>query len=506
MSKFLFDSTRYIVNNNILSDFKKALNCVVSPSLDIGAILGVLAFNYPTGDRTLLNEVKRQPWLSEIMQDGRIEFLDIPSHGLKYASPREISGVFLGLLEQEACEAVEGFSDIYVLTSGGLDSRIVCGVLAKLYREKKISRRPICLTWSNDEFSRDYVYAKEVAKICGFEFQPLSPLTVEDVIENTERSPELIGCFCPPIHLHSMQKLSNLSEDSIVFAGSYGDSVGRAEFSGKHLIEIGMLKPRNSFEILKPEAFQIGISEIALDAKKLRERTSPKYPWEYYEQIQQGWYMRGMIAQAMDVVNRYCKLYQMFTSPSVYSYIWSLHPCCRTDEMYAELLESLDYRLARLPWARTNKALKGKTIGQVKGLSRNFQSYEAWISGPVYEHYSKYIDLDWFENTGVFSGKDIEKLTDKIRKGDISLKPFGVRPYELWLWLISVQKMFQNIDLAQSVRDKCEIGQAVGREMGTKYFYNLRMSLARIDCLRSAKASVCRKIMLKKIKTKYPCE
>src|SRR3989442_721563 len=65
----------------------------------------------------------------------------------------------------------------------------------------------------------------------------------------------------------------------------------------------------------------------------------------------------------MSVINHFCSVYQMFTDPRVYSYMWSLHPSLCVDEVYAVLLGRLHPNLARLPWARTNRALRGRTEG-----------------------------------------------------------------------------------------------------------------------------------------------
>ncbi|MGD0571648.1 MAG: hypothetical protein ABSB11_01355 [Sedimentisphaerales bacterium] len=53
------------------SDYSKAIcESEQELSLDISAILSVLAFNYSCDNRTLLQKIKRQPWLSVISQDG----------------------------------------------------------------------------------------------------------------------------------------------------------------------------------------------------------------------------------------------------------------------------------------------------------------------------------------------------------------------------------------------------------------------------------------------------
>jgi len=115
--------------NSWFSDFEEALkNAPEKLTLDIPAIYSFLSFGYICGDRTLFQEIMRRPWLSEDYEDGHANLLQIPKHGFLTADSGFLAKRFFNLLTAEARSVVNGYSNIYVLLTGGLDSRIVAGV------------------------------------------------------------------------------------------------------------------------------------------------------------------------------------------------------------------------------------------------------------------------------------------------------------------------------------------------------------------------------------------
>jgi asparagine synthase (glutamine-hydrolysing) len=138
----------------------------------------------------------------------------------------------------------------------------------------------------------------------------------------------------------------------------------------------------------------------------------------------------------MSVINHFCSVYQMFTDPRVYSYMWSLHPSLRADEVYAVLLGRLHPNLARLPWARTNRALRGRTEGTRAGLRREFHDYPGWISGPLYEEFARRVDPDWCAGTGLFDADRVRALSRLAREDpDGAARPYAVSPFKIFAWL-----------------------------------------------------------------------
>ncbi len=405
-----------------------------------GGILSSIAFSYPCGDITLVEGIRRSPWLSGIDQEDEVELSSIPPHGRTWMKPRDIAARLLELLEEEARAACRSHSEIYILLSGGLDSRIVAGVVSRLKREGKIEGDLYAATWGLED-SRDVVYAREIAGMLGLEWCHI-PIGPETIMDNIDLSAST-GNMLPPSDLHCLSWFSRVPPGSLVLAGSYGDSIGRGEYSGQHILELEPLMPRNLLELLKPPPFNRGAEIIQGELDNLMERCEDKTPYVLYEHQQQGHYMRSMIAQAISVLLPRCDVYQMFTAPPVYSFMWSIHPSIRDNRTYAHLLELIHPHLARLPWARTNRALRGRTERARRDVRKQFHCYAEWISGPLYHRIKEIVDPGWFEQTGIFRGHSIEKLTRSLKPDQQSLMGESFKPYRLWLWLAGIRKFHQ---------------------------------------------------------------
>jgi asparagine synthase (glutamine-hydrolysing) len=415
-------------------------------SLDTSAILSILAFNYPCGDRTLFREFRRQPWLSSLPRQGAPVLQAVPPHGFLWDDSRRIARQLSALLQAEAERVCSGREEVYVLLSGGLDSRIVAGVLHQLKQRGAIQATPVGVTWGLRD-SRDVQYAKAAADLLGFGWKHVD-LGPEHVMENILRGFPMTGGLVPPCHLHRMLWFEgNVGKDAIVLSGSYGDSIGRAEFSGKHLLELKRLTPYNPLNLMRKEVAAEALVGLESDLASLRERAGPDRP-EYgvCEIEQQAHYMRSMLSQVMNVINRWCTVYQMFTDPNVYSFMWSLHPARRDDTVYIALLEDLHPGLARMPWARTNRALHGKTVGAREGLRRQFHDYAGWSSNVLYERIVDLVDPDWFESTGIFDPARVRLLNRAVAPGSKLLTEYGFQLYNMWHWLAAFRALAQSLD------------------------------------------------------------
>ena len=442
-SKHLFQKPKYSIGlNKWEADFWNVLKAGSSKlTYDISGIMSVLAYNYPCGDRTLFQEISRKPWLSKTGNGGEIRLEDIPQHGLTWDSPENIASHLFTLLCAEAQMACEGRHQIYILLSGGLDSRIVAGVLSHLYKQGTISQ-PIGVTWGLED-SRDVHYGRAVAEQCDFKWEHIS-IGPESVMENITEGFPMVAGLVPPSHLHRMLWFKNVPKDALVLAGSYGDSIGRAEFSGRHVLELNYLSPFNPFGLIQEHSFQSAADGVVADLKSLRSRAGDVPHYVKCEYEMQCHYMRGMIAQVMSVINSYCSLYQMFTAPEVYGYIWSLHPARRDDSIYAAMLENQIPELAPIPWARTNKALSGKTVGADASLQKEFHHYAQWCSGPLYDQIRQIVEPSWFDDLGIFDRNRIQLLSEGLRGGN-RFPDMGFRPYDLWTWLAGFRLFVEKV-------------------------------------------------------------
>ncbi|MCP4590277.1 MAG: hypothetical protein GY842_06015 [bacterium] len=489
------------------SDYRGAVNCSGERlTWDSAGILATLAYSYPCGDRTLLKEVRRRPWLSKIGADGEPRLEVIPLHDTLSRTHEEAAGELIRLLRAEALQVCRGRKEIYVLVSGGLDSRILAGVISQLALEGRLEAKPVAVSWGIAD-SRDVVYGRAVADTLGLEWVHV-PLGPRDILRNMEEAVKALGCLVSPLNLHAMPWFEQVSKDALVLAGSYGDSVGRAEFSGRHVLELAHRRVFNPFGIFRNEFVSLAGRQLESDLEAFRSRTPGKPHYVVCEHEMQCHYMRGMIAQAMSVINEYCTVYQAFTHPDVYSYMWSIHPALRTDDIYAAVLARLSPQLARLPWARTNRALRGKTEGARSDLRPQFHDYAEWVTGELYSKLSPYVDPLWFGELGVFDCAGVRKLGDMIRQGRGALLVRKIDAYHAWVWLACFRRyadwlggLGKRVEVEACIR----VGMADAPvRMPLAPRNKLHLSLARWRRLRSLVKRARRGFLMRRALRTYP--
>ena len=245
-----------------------------------------------------------------------------------------------------------------------------------------------------------------------------------------------------PEMLHNMTWFKDLPKNSIVLAGSFGDSIGRAEFGGLHLLQLEKPKPKDKFNILKMNFVDEAEQKIKNDISNLFGRSPNAEPYMHNEHFMQGFRMRGGLCHALSAINGNAKIYQMFTSPKVYSFIWSLHPSMRGDDIYIHLFKNHLPQMANFPWARTNKALGGRTKGAIKGLKLNYHDYTKWSKNELRKDLEKLIDIDWFENIGIFNIESIISMRELVRNSEIRVG----RLNDVWLWLAGFRIFVDNLE------------------------------------------------------------
>ncbi len=410
----------------------------VNLSWDTSAILSVLSFGYIVGSRTLFSEIRRQPWMTSITDEGELQYHSLPNHGLNRITPKQIGSKLHSLLKEELLLVTKGKDDIYILLSGGLDSRILALIVQELYREGKISNKPIAITWGMTD-SRDVLYAKELSKILNIDFLHYS-ISAEDVWRNIRETAIHLGSIVSPIHLHALPQIDGLPQDSLILAASYGDSIGRAEFNGKHVLELSNLKPNNRYRLLKDELIGYAVDELEHDLLDFRNRFCNSREYICCELEMYGHYMRGVIASSMNYLNSKYDVYQIFTNPKVYSYMWSIHPSFRTDDVYYELLKQLKPNLSQFPWARSGKALRGITYPKIKAKQSRFHQYSVWVSEILSEKQQGFIDISILEQMDIFNIPRLKSFIDHF-----SPKSGIIETYTI-TWLASLCEMKRQLD------------------------------------------------------------
>ncbi len=385
---------------NINSNFKETVELRnLDNKLDVAAVIENLLGRNILGDRTIIEGIHKTPWMAKPNADATDwSYFKVPNHYEKTMDQNEMALHFLNLLKDEIYNYVKGKKTIGVLLTGGMDSRIIAGVLDLLIKDKIVNDvNVIALTWG-DINSRDTVYAKEISEKLNWDWRHFS-LTCEDLKKNIEAA-AIRGSEYPPIHLHAMLKVREEKDLDCILAGSYGDSIGRAEYASRRVTNLLDMrdKIKNPNGFLKKSILNVYKDDIDQDINFYWNKFPQKESYQQLEQDYQIHYMRRKLNPCLSVINEKIPLFQVFTDPKVFGFMWSIHPKLRNNEIYKIILNNFKTDLTKIPWARTG-LIFDQTKGQPDTYSKNYHAYSEHIN----------IDLNDYIKELVLS-KNIEKM------------------------------------------------------------------------------------------------
>ena len=394
------------------------------------------------GSRTILRQVRR----TDLYSDGRSELLaspvGVPAHGHRKMKAEKIAECFVELLLEETRQRIRDCSHLGLMLSGGMDSRIVAAALAELQRsgwEFAVT----CFTWGQAG-TRDVVYAERIARHHGWGFEHFG-IDSETLWENV-RATAKGGCFHSAMHLHSMPTVAKRALElgvELMLAGSYGDSVGRAEFRGTHISMLRPVhhRPWNWFGLIEEQLFNQCRVETLNEIERCRRLYGEQSGLAITELDNQLHYMRNMLGSAMDAIDVQVPISQSFTSRPMVEYMWSLAPDCRNDEVYFFALRALDPVLLELPWARTGKPfLKNEAISD--NLKAGFHNYDIWTR-QNFEQIESSIFSGAIENSGAFNQRALSAIVKAFKNNDFIRSG---RVLEIVLWLASLGLLLERLD------------------------------------------------------------
>lgn len=442
---YISENGRFTISKN-LSFLLKKLN---KKELDFTAIVQILALGYPLGDRTLIKGVQRTPWMArpnESLTDW--VFYDLPKHKENTENEFKISQQLYSILKEEMYEYVKNHSTIGILLTGGMDSRIIACVLNEMITRREIrGKSVVAYTWGN-EYSRDVVYSKQIANLLNWDWQHLT-VDKNQMLLNFNITVDL-GCEFAPTHLHALSKVAQSEDVDCVLAGSFGDSIGRGEYSGIKIKQLKDIKTniKNVAGLLRGDYKKLTAKEITSDLDKYHNLFPENLHYQQNEQDQQLNYMRRMLNPCMSIVNNNIPLYQMFTSPNVFGYMWSIKPELRNDNIYKNILEYNNKNLLKIPWARTGLKFPLKT-GIPDRYIKNHHNYGKMIREEFLDIIQqKFNDTD-LKEMNIFNMNSIERLIYYVKTKPINNSSF----YEeklLWIAAVAefVNKNKLNINLS----------------------------------------------------------
>jgi predicted subunit of tRNA(5-methylaminomethyl-2-thiouridylate) methyltransferase len=402
----------YYQNEGSLSCFLTLDNCltnskIVNNEVDPVAVLSILMKNYSIGTRTLIAGVERTPWMSRPDGSGGWIGADLPEHQNIKVGPEDAAKKLHQHLRDEALAFIEGKKTIGILLSGGMDSRIVAGVVRQLQEQGDFLGDVVALTWGLAD-SRDVIYAQKIANAFDWEFKHF-PLSAEVLARNIELGAER-GVEYSPVHLHAMEAISKTEGLDGVLAGSYGDSIGRGEYSGRSANKLpGILdKHLNHFSFLLRGVERQALPEIKSDLLLSRQRFSGRNEASYRELEMQMHYMRRQLNACMEVIDDSVPLYQMFGSPGAFGFMWSLSPECRSDDVYEYLLFRLPRVLQEIPWARTGKKYNQNDLPTEDVFSSLNNRYGEWLRNDLRKQVLDLIGGGALQRLGIFNEKSLD--------------------------------------------------------------------------------------------------
>lgn len=192
--------------------------------LDSTALVAKATLPYLLGDRTLIEGFKKAPWMSYPDIEGNWYASSLPKHDAQKPQPENFVFNLKKALLSEVRAYIKNSKTVGILLSGGMDSRVVAGVVRALQEEMGSSFSVVGLTWG-DENSRDIVYARRITERFGWGFHNYS-ITADTLSENISCMARM-GAEVSPFHLHAMPQVAKTDGIDVVLAGSYGYSIRR---------------------------------------------------------------------------------------------------------------------------------------------------------------------------------------------------------------------------------------------------------------------------------------
>jgi len=441
----LTGTNQYIVKNapfSPLLTIDNALKAKASNTIDPTAVLGVLMKNYSIGDRTLVSGINKLPWMSKV-EHNSIVSASLPAHGEVNLSEDDVSNKLIELMKTEALNFLANKKSIGILLSGGMDSRIIAAIIKKLQDDGLYTGKVAALTWGIDN-CRDVIYAERIADIYNWDFNHFT-ITPETLLENIKIA-GVRGAEYSPVHLHAMPSIANLSGLDGVLAGSYGDSIGRGEYSGRKVGELPPLlsKHLNHHSFLLKSVETESLNVLHGDILASRNRFPGRSETSYREIEMQMHYMRRQLNSCMTIIDEKTPLYQMFSAPEVFGFIWSLAPKCRTDGIYELMLRKLSNNMLDIPWARDGKIYNKANSSALDNINKSYHRYGDWLRNDNRDFVVEQITNGNLASLNIFNEKSLNFWRQNWRRDN---RARADRLDEKMAWLASLSIFVGKYDI-----------------------------------------------------------
>ena len=428
------------------SDYQKNVKTYpFEKKINLKAISDILSYRFMLGDKTLVEGINRSPWLAKPNKNADDwEYFSLKKHQELVFEDQEVGRNLFKLLCEEIQSYIGSRKKVGILLSGGMDSRIVAGCLDYLIKNKLTNVVSVtAYNWGNPD-SRDVVYAKIIAKRLGWKYKHYT-VTADNLWENFKTS-GLRGAEYSGLHLHAITQIKSDIEDEVLLAGSYGDSIGRGEYEGikvKNLKEI-VSRSKNFGGFIKSKLYAEISNSDENHLKKYHDLFRENKDYQQYELIFQLHYMRRLLNPCMEILNEVTPTFQIFTSPVVYQYMWSLHPDVRNVKIYAVLMNSFETKLDDIPWARTGVAYLG--AGKPDEYKKKHHNYYEVIENELLPKMEASILSGRIESLNIFNMSAIRSILKKVRSSKGNNNDY----LERLTWLVSLDYFLEAVEVSKS--------------------------------------------------------
>lgn len=411
-------------NNNRVKSYKNI--CIENCTIDIVGLFQYISKLYFLYDRTILNEVKRELCYKEkyLNQDYK-----------RFLSFNEYFEYFIDNVKNEVYDVIKNKNNIGILLSGGIDSRIIALFLHILEDEKIISKNITIINWGI-EGSRDVEYAKRISTLYKWNYINL-PINEETLRNNISIIADH-GCESSPIHIHAIGELSKYKCFDIILVGTYGDAIGRGEYSQKSIENIRNMKNVfvDKYGIIRKEYKKYYIEEFKNESNKyFANELNSRIDCELDYILN---YLRRAFLPIFEILSDNIPIYQVFTNLELIKSTINADVKFRGNKLYYEVIKKLDKRLLEIPWSRTGLKYYINE-GESDKYKKNFHRYGYWIRNNLSEEISKEINSGALESLKIFDMKMINYIINTNKK--YSNYDNTNRVDEIILWLASLSKM-----------------------------------------------------------------
>ncbi len=437
-------------NSDILfsSNISKILDNKTSRNeIDNSSLLSLMSKGYIIGDGTLIKGIGKTSWNTKYEDLRWKSYTQLKFSNIKLDYQKIAKELFF-LLKKELKEYIGDKKSVGVLLTGGMDSRIVAGVLDFMLKTGELKNVDIVgITWGNKN-SRDVVYANKIASRLNWSWKHYD-ITPEDFLNNIYETANR-GCEFSPNHLHGMIKVSEEKGVDCIIAGSFGDSIGRSEYSGKRVLQLEDIRSdiKNYHGYFKYDFIPKNTNKINQEVLKYWYQFPQSKPFQQIEQDYQIHYMRRMLNPCLSVINEKIPLYQAFTNPKIVQFIWSLDPEIRNDEIYKELLNLFYTDLKDIPWARTGLLFhnnEGTPDNYNKAYHKYF--YSNIFNNELFDTIKELVLSENIEQLNVFNMSSL-KNTFKIMK--TPFYKYNSKLEQKLTWLASLALFVKKYDIVNS--------------------------------------------------------